>query len=788
MKSVQPHCGLSLMIKEWHVAGRNSGLPEDRKRITVRGSRHPALLLAVFVALGVCIADQVTAGPTLWLSIALVAFPGVVALLWVNRWRGMLLLAGVLLAIALGAWRMSVDLHGRPSLPLIDLIEEREPVEIYGRLTGIPRQRLSGWSAPIEVMAVRTDAGIVPLQSAALLSTHTSLSEFRHGDQLHLTGRFEAPFVRRNPGGFDYAAHLFRQGIDAVVRPVDSLIDRCGVNPAPSLLNLVEPVRAWLRSVFSVHMPKTARALILGFLLGDTDQLSPGIVAAFRDSGTLHLLAVSGANVWLLVGLVAWPMRLLRIPRWPRSLILLSVVAAFCVLTRNEPSVVRASLVVAFFITGRLIYRPVGLLNAVGASALVILIGSPSQLFRPGFQLSYAAVIGIAVVARQITPWVQSLKARWLRSAVLIVFSSVAATLATAPIVAWHFGTVSLVSLFANLAMIPLAAVSLYLCLALAFLSVLSAAVASWLAFPAARLLDLSAYLATAFSKLPGAHIPWPNPSPVWIVHLYVAGFLALNWRHRYRWVRPVTWYSVGLVVMLLASSTFHEDPPQITLAYLDTGNTRVAACINPNGDLTWLADDPGIDDQLEQWVTLPFIRALSVPVRHEETHSWRRTDSVAKPTVRSASAHGRFSPPGWLRYVSNLDSTADSRRIWCDRFTWQGDTVICLRDYPTSPPGMAWFDSTFGSGCTIVLPARTPDRLVRRILDLHAPRRVAFFGHAGGWRDPNQFLELWRMRYPDTEFYSTAVHGCIQINLGRAGASILPTMTESRWIPSPAG
>ncbi len=776
------------MIDEWHVAGRKSGLPDNQQRIAVRGKRHPALLLAVLVALGVCLADHVTAGLTLWLCTSLVALAGVVALLLTRRWRGLLVLAGVMLGIALGAWRMAVELHGRPSLPLVDLIETRELVEVYGRLTGIPRQRLSGWSAPIEVMTVRTDAGIVPIKSAALLSMHKSLSEFRHGDQVHFTGRFEAPFVRRNPGGFDYAAHLFRQGIDAVVRPVDSLVDRYGLSSTPSLMNIVEPVRAWLRNVFGVHMPKTARALILGFLLGDTDQLSPGIVAAFRDSGTLHLLAVSGANVWLLVGLVAWPMRLLRIPRWPRSLIILSVVTAFCVLTRNEPSVVRASLMVGFFIIGRLIYRPITLLNAVGASALVILIASPSQLFRPGFQLSYAAVIGIAVVARQITPWTQSLKSRWLRSGVLIVSSSVAATLATAPIVAWHFGSVSLVSLFANLAMIPLAAASLYLCLALAFLSVLSVAAAGWIAYPAARLLDLSAYLATTFSKLPGAHIPWPNPSPIWIIHLYGAGILALNWRHRYRWVRPVAWYSVGLTLLVSASRTLHEDPPSITLAYLDTGNTRVAACLHPNGNLTWLADDPGIDDQLEQWVTLPFVRTLSVPVRHAETHSWRRMDSVVGPTVRSAPAQGRFPAPGWRRYVSDLDSATDSRRVWCDRFTWQGDTVMCLRDYPTSPPGAAWIDSTLGSGWTIVLPARIPDRLVRRILDRHAPRRVAFFGHAGVWRDPDQVLELWRMRYPVIEFYSTAVHGCMQIRLGRAGAPILPTMAESRWVPSPAG
>lgn len=745
----------------------------------MRGHRHPALFLALLVVLGICAADQSTATMGFWLAITLIAVTAVIALLLAQKLRLALILAGAALVFALGGWRMAVELHRRPSPSLVDLIEAGEPVEVFGRLSGIPRQRPSGWSVPLDVHAAHTSTGIVPVQGGVLLSTRASLAELRHGDEIRLTGRFEAPFVRRNPGGFDFAAHLFHQGIDAVLRPVDSLIEIRDAVPVSSFMNTVEPFRVWVRNVFTVHLPKPSRALILGFLLGDTDQLSSRVMAAFRDSGTLHLLAVSGANVWLLVGLVAWPMRLLRIPRWPRSILLVLAVAAFCVLTRNEPSVVRASLMVSLFILGRLIYRPMSLLNAVGASAFLILLASPFQIFRPGFQLSYAAVIGIAVVGQRTAAWTQKLKNYWVRAGSLIAVASVAATLATAPIVAWHFGTVSLVSILANLAMIPLAGVSLYFCLALALLSVFSVAVASWIAYPAVALLDLSASMASLFARMPGAHLAWPNPSPTWIIHFYVAGVLALNWKHRYRWLRPATWYAAGLLMILLANMAMRSEPPVIRLAYLDAGHTRVAACGHPNGSLVWLTDDPGIDERLEEWVTRPFVRASIGTVTHEVTQSWRRWDPSDASNTPSRTLEQHGSAPGWRRYVSTLDSTSEAMRIWCDRFAWGGDTIFCLRDYPTSPPGAAWLDTTLGTGQTVILPARTPDRLIRTLLDSHRPQRVAFCGRSSYWRDPDQYLELWRMRYPDIAFYSTSVNGCLEVLLGSEGSIICPTVTE---------
>jgi competence protein ComEC len=772
----------------WRAKGQNRETIADPRFVTVRGARHPALLLAIFIAVGVVVADRVDFGPLTWVAVSLLSFFAVIAFLLIGRYRLWLVLAAGIFAASLGAWRMAVELTGRPSTLLGELFNSGEPGEVVGRLAGIPRETLTGWRAPVDVLSVQTRSGPIPLHACVLMTTRDPMAGFHHGDLIRLSARFEAPFVQRNPGGFDYAGHLFRQGIDALLRPTGPVTHLEGDGPPMSVMNLVEPVRGWIRGVFTAYLPKSARSLILGFLLGDTDQLAPGVIAAFRDSGTLHLLAVSGANVWLIVGLFFWPMRLLRVPRWPRTILLIALVVAFSFLTRNEPSVVRASLMVAFILVGRLVYRPVSILNAIGASAAVLLVASPSQLFRPGFQLSYAAVIAIALVTQRTASWAQALRPFGVRLVALTALSSVAATVATAPIVAWHFGTVSLASLVANLAMIPLAAAGLYTCLGVAALSVLSATAAGWMACPAAWILEFSSRLAGLFARMPGAQLSWPDPSLIWIVHLYAAGVLVLNWRHRYRWVRPASWYAAALVSALILGDLLHPRSPVITLAYLDTGTTRVAAYGHPNGSLVWLADDPGIDDRLKQWVTVPFARAQVGRATTERFLSWRCADSSDAVFERIAPAPSKYAAPVWRRYLSAMDSPTDSRRIWADRLAWGRDTVLCLRDYPTSPPGTTWLDTVLGRGHTIVLPTGTPDRLIRRLLDHFAPRQVVLFGAAARWRPADQRLEKWRLRYPRVRFYCTAVHGGVVISLGSDSLKVISTVVEGGWEDPPQG
>jgi ComEC/Rec2-related protein len=688
----------------------------------------------------------------------------------------------------LGAWRMTVENAGRPSPALMELVESGEPVEGLGRFAGVPYRKPSGWRAPFDLQAIRSDSGIVPLRARLLLTTRQSLVGFRYGDHVSVTARYHRPFVQRNPGGFDYEHHLFRQGIDGLVRPVGPLTHVVRRGGAWHPENLVEPIRQWIRRTLDRHLPQRTSAVLSGLLLGDTDRLSVDVFSAFRGSGTLHLLAVSGANVWLVVGVFLWPLRLLSVPRWPRTLILLIIVAAFSFLTRNEPSVVRASLVVSMILVGQLWYRPVTILNSVGAAGALILLVSPAHLFRPGFQLSFAAVIAIAVVMQRCRHFVQGRRWKVLRAILIVALSSAAAGVATMPIVAWHFGTVPVMGVFANLLMVPLAGIITQLAVIMLFISPLADTVAGFLAIAVFFLTDLAVSVARFFSGLPGAVLPWANITLFGVLAWYFGLVLMLAWRFRYIWFRPVVWGLGAIVCALFVGNLRAGDKPWLSIAFLDTGRQRVAAVVDAERNSVWITEEPGIDDDLRQWVIEPFIRRQWGELERSAMQRWRRLPATNCDSMADLLRSPRGQTLTWYRYITPLKGTASDRRCWADRIAFAADTLVLIRDLsaPTAESISRRF--VLGSGHFAILPAGARDRHLRTVIDALKPSRVLLYGRGSRSRFPDQRLAFWRLRYPETTFWSSDVHGGVVIDIHPSGIRITPTIPEPTDPPPSAG
>ncbi|MDX1449618.1 MAG: ComEC/Rec2 family competence protein, partial [Acidimicrobiia bacterium] len=193
------------------------------------------------------------------------------------------------------------------------------------------------------------------------------------------------------------------------------------------------------------------RALLLGFLVGDTTRLENLIEDDMRRAGLSHLVAVSGSNVALfLAGLmvVAAPIAVFPLSR---TILALNGLLVFGALTRWEPSVVRASAMAGLVAVGRFVGLPlspaVALAVVAGGSVLV----EPALADSVGFRLSVAASIGLIAGARWVTA----------RHPVMRLFvATVWAQLAVAPVLLATFGSVPLLSPVANLAAIPLVAVA----------------------------------------------------------------------------------------------------------------------------------------------------------------------------------------------------------------------------------------------------------------------------------------------------------------------------------------
>jgi competence protein ComEC len=193
--------------------------------------------------------------------------------------------------------------------------------------------------------------------------------------------------------------------------------------------------------------------LLPGLVVGDTRHMDPLLVEDFRQAGLSHLTAVSGANVAIVIAAVLWPLRRRAVDRRVQAALAAAALVCFVVLARPEPSVLRAAAMGAVTLLALASGRPRVAVPALAAAVCVLLHLDPGLARDPGFALSVLATAAIVLLA---PIWSRRLRSRgWPTLVADALAVSAAAGLATAPLVAALSGSVSLVSLPANLLAAP---------------------------------------------------------------------------------------------------------------------------------------------------------------------------------------------------------------------------------------------------------------------------------------------------------------------------------------------
>ncbi len=211
-----------------------------------------------------------------------------------------------------------------------------------------------------------------------------------------------------------------------------------------------------------------AAALLRGFVLGEADEIDAAIVTDFRRSGLAHLLAVSGENVLLLALLATPALALMGVPLRARLVGLLGLIGLYVLVTGASPSIQRAGIMGAAGIVAALAGRPRSRWYAMGLAAALTLAMNPRATGDPGWQLSFAAVVGIVLAAAPIRDVLLGSASSRGEARVRRVLAegagvTIAATLATAPLIAVDFGVASLTTLPANLLALPAVAPVMWL-------------------------------------------------------------------------------------------------------------------------------------------------------------------------------------------------------------------------------------------------------------------------------------------------------------------------------------
>jgi len=365
-------------------------------------------------------------------------------------------------------------------------------------------------------------------------------------------------------------------------------------------------------------VPPREAELARGFVLGEDEGIDERTKEDFRRAGLSHLLAVSGENVTLLALLAMPLLGALGIPLRERLLWVLGLIAVYVPVAGAGPSIQRAAVMGALGLLATLGGRRGSRLYALALAAVVTLAIDPGVGADVGWQLSFAAVLGILLLASPLRRWFVGRlgPGRWRRALAEGVAVTVAATLATAPLIAYHFETLSTSTLAANVLALPAVAPAMWL-------GMLSAGLAQLPGLPLEPLNGLNALLLAYIAQVAA----W-CAAPSWAeLHLHLSGggliaaYLGLGVAillcARLAWARRlvVTALLLGLVLLLPGGGEFSPPPlAGLRIEVLDVGQGD-AILLQPADAPAVLVDGGPPGDGLESKLEDAGVDALGAAV-----------------------------------------------------------------------------------------------------------------------------------------------------------------------------
>jgi competence protein ComEC len=574
--------------------------------------RRPAFHALILFVTGILISYFFNLPTLLLFSILILSFLFCLFLILRKDQKG----ASVFIILSLilaGAFRYELLTKDFPENHISNFLNLNRPVTITGRITDEPDERENKTFLTVETENISLDHKTIPVLGQIILKVKESTSRFDYADKIKFKGYLSEPASRRNPGAFDYRKYLNRKRIYGMVslNKADK-VEILKRKPGNIFFSkIIIPLRKWILGVFDKTLQGNHKALLSGFLLGETRDIPKDIYNMFRDTGTVHLLAVSGSNVWLVVAIIFGFLSLLRFPKILVTFITLICIFVFANLVHNDPPVVRAGIMASVVLLGVLLYKEAEMINLVSFSALVILLFSPLFLFDVGFQLSFASVFGIVFLVPQLSKVLskyvdRSHKKLW-RWVILPGLVSFSAEVSLFPILAYYFNLVPLITIVANLFIVPLAGLSV----AFSCFSLFSATFSLFLAgiFSASNWLCLQCIqkLNYFFATLPIAKLHVSSPSIfVFAIYYFFVWLILSSIPHK----KKAIIFSLAIFGMVYTwQRVLSNKNHLLKLTFLDAGqgNSTLLQLSNRqnfliNAGEKWFNFDSG------EYVVLPFL------------------------------------------------------------------------------------------------------------------------------------------------------------------------------------
>jgi len=481
------------------------------------------------------------------------------------RWPAVWLAIGWL---CLGMTRLGIWQQQMRSAYIPEIKEEASPVRVRGRVFSQPERierpdQEPALSFILAVCQVRLEEGWRS-RNAKLQAFVPAGVVLGYGDEVLIEGRWALAPAATNPGQYDRRAALRRRQVAGVLTASDArgVVKLAQGNTHPLWHWPRRLHQHWQMQLHAVLDPKRADFLC-SMLLGERGKLDEPTQRSFIETGTMHLLVVSGFNVGIIAVLSMVLLGASGLP-WPMRLVFAAMaLGAYGFVTGMDAPVARATLMAWMIIGASLLDRVARWDNLVAAATLVLLLIDPTEWMDASFQLSFGAVISLLVFVPPYERWLTermpqtSIVSRAVRWVLLIAGATVAVWIGLWPVLAAYFHLVTPVSILANIALTPLVSLAVWAGMLILCVGLISPPIIVWCAGVLGFLVDMILAVVRSLHAIPGAWWVLGGPTGFLAAGYYALLALTLfgvrrHWRGRFisgAWLLALSflvWTKVG--------------------------------------------------------------------------------------------------------------------------------------------------------------------------------------------------------------------------------------------------
>jgi competence protein ComEC len=546
-----------------------------------------------------------------WLVLAACCLAAILLLRRTRTYRDLFL---TLMIFTLGAARASATQRPLDPEHVAHYNDQDCKVSLIGVVIDSPDVRDTYTGLRLQVDSLNTSCDPIRQTAHGLVLLRASRYEdWSYGDRVRAAGYLETPPVFET---FSYRDYLARQGIHSIMSYAE--VTHLARRQASPILQVIFDYRAHALEVVQTLFPDPEASLLAGILLGIESGISSEVRQTFNDTSTTHIIAISGFNITIIASLF-----ISLFGRWlgarRGALAAGLAIAVYTLLVGADAAVVRAAVMGGLALLARYLGRQTHGLASLAAAACIMTVISPNILWDVGFQLSFAATLGLILYADPVKNWfirqacrrMPEERAERLADPVSeYILFTLAAQVTTLPLTAYYFQRFSLVSFLANPVILPLQPAVMVL----GGLATLAGTlwlplgrVLAWIAWPFAA---LTIRAVAFFASWPVAAIPLGRVSLLVVAAFYAVlfGLTALSRmpperrdnltvlrsiRERINIQAGIGLLALALLVALTWRTTVDRPDGKLHITVLDVGDGDAVLIQSPTGRFTLIDGGP---------------------------------------------------------------------------------------------------------------------------------------------------------------------------------------------------